>query len=380
MGAQRLYVALQARLNSLEPVSTLQSDAADSRPCSKHIIKIRPVGRFGHVSLRCEARKQRQIWLAFRCELKTDPERSRACPSMQKPRRNIVLTGPLIGQFSQIRLDHTRPDFAKSIALGEGFCFIAQSHTVRDSLRGRYGEASPSEQPTESIDLQQMLEGLCAFELSATPVRQTNMSLKSTLFDLFAIGEPIHRRTLSRYSDSDSLSRALGQLVREGRLVRTGRGQFMRPDSHYVPKSAKVLIDVLEQRILQSSQNVFLRKDFRDLGNDPAVGVALRKLVLCGKIVRIGKGLYARASIDPKTGVPMPQVALEKLAVEALCRLGKNVVEPALMPSEPGAVSRSVDHNRIIFIENIVSLRIGYGGVFVPIERFTKASTNNGRD
>ncbi len=216
-------------------------------------------------------------------------------------------------------------------------------------------------------------------ELLTKAVRLMSMSLKSTLLDLFVIDQPVHRRALSHHSDYDSLSRALGQLVRDGALVRTGRGEFMRPGSHYVPKEPDALVELVEKRIRECGRNVFIRKDFRDLGKDHAVGAALRKLVLCGKLVRIGRGLYAKSAIDPKEGFPMPHVALETLAVEALLLLGKKIVEPDCTPRGARASSLSAAANKPILIENVVSLRIGYRGRFVHIERSAKATLKHGR-
>lgn len=58
--------------------------------------------------------------------------------------------------------------------------------------------------------------------------------------------------------------------------------------------------------VRRSKRNVFLRKDFAELGSYDAVGRALRQMTRTGKLVQIGYGLYAKAEVSPFTGKPAP--------------------------------------------------------------------------
>ena len=61
----------------------------------------------------------------------------------------------------------------------------------------------------------------------------------------------------------------------------------------------------IAERITRKKDDVFLRRDFEDLGGYDQVGRALRRLTAKGRLVRIGYGLYARAVPSPLTGGTM---------------------------------------------------------------------------
>jgi hypothetical protein len=65
----------------------------------------------------------------------------------------------------------------------------------------------------------------------------------------------------------------------------------------------------LLNRIERKRGDVFLRADFEDLGGYDQVGRALRKIEREGRLVRVGRGLYARARPSLTTGEPVPQRA-----------------------------------------------------------------------
>ncbi len=80
----------------------------------------------------------------------------------------------------------------------------------------------------------------------------------------------------------------------------------------------------IERRIKRSKRNVFLRKDFANLGGYDQVGRALRELLKEKIIVKVGYGLYAKARLNSITGQPMPAIigGFARLIREALDRLG----------------------------------------------------------
>ena len=68
---------------------------------------------------------------------------------------------------------------------------------------------------------------------------------------------------------------------------------------------------------------VILRRDLKKgLGSRSQVNRGLKQLQEEGKLVRIGNGVYAKASLSPLSGRPAPRQGLEVLAVETLDRLG----------------------------------------------------------
>ncbi|KKZ12854.1 MAG: hypothetical protein TE42_02900 [Candidatus Synechococcus spongiarum SP3] len=67
---------------------------------------------------------------------------------------------------------------------------------------------------------------------------------------------------------------------------------------------------------------VVLRRDLRTLGSTSQVSRGLRQLVEDGKLVRIGVGVYAKATPSRLSGQPAPRQTLEVLAAETFARLG----------------------------------------------------------
>ena len=84
--------------------------------------------------------------------------------------------------------------------------------------------------------------------------------------------------------------------------------------------------DRIERRIARKRDDVFLTREFADLGGKDQVLRALRSLVRAGRLVRLGYGVYGRAVTSPLSGKPMlnspngftgaVRQALTKLGVE----------------------------------------------------------------
>lgn len=84
------------------------------------------------------------------------------------------------------------------------------------------------------------------------------------------------------------------------------------------------LEDRIRLAVNRRTSNVILRADVARLGGASQVSVALNRLQKKGMLIRIGKGVYAKASYDSTSGTIMPVQSLETLATEALRRLGVN--------------------------------------------------------
>lgn len=61
----------------------------------------------------------------------------------------------------------------------------------------------------------------------------------------------------------------------------------------------------VETRIASRRDDVFLPREFRDLGGEDQVLRALRDLVREGRLVRLGYGVYGRAEISRLSGEPI---------------------------------------------------------------------------
>jgi hypothetical protein len=77
------------------------------------------------------------------------------------------------------------------------------------------------------------------------------------------------------------------------------QGGQMMPRKH-------TLREKIEQRIARKKgEDVFLTREFKNLGGEDQVLRALRKLVDEGRLVRLGYGVYGRATVSNLSGKPM---------------------------------------------------------------------------
>lgn len=193
-------------------------------------------------------------------------------------------------------------------------------------------------------------------------------TLNDQILERLASAGTASRDSLLLDANYDSVGRALSNLVRQRQIVRVGRGRY-RMAAGKAPVSSASIAEQIERRTARSKRNVFLRRDFEELGSYDAVGRALRQLTNAGKLIQIGYGLYAKAEISPFNGKPAPLVGIKRLATEALTRLGKAVVPSDFELSYNSGRSTQVPTGRTLAVKDRVSRRIGYDGNYVVLER-----------
>lgn len=135
------------------------------------------------------------------------------------------------------------------------------------------------------------------------------------------------------------------------------------------PRRNKPLEQRIAERIARRKADVFLRDDFRDLAGYDQVGRALRRLTAKGRLVKIGYGLYARASVSPLSGRIVPKKPLPALAKEALDRLDVETAPSRADEAHSTGGSTQAPTGRVIGVKGRISRRIGYDGKFVSLER-----------
>lgn len=193
-------------------------------------------------------------------------------------------------------------------------------------------------------------------------------TLEQQVLERFARGETLSRAVLDIDANYDSIGRVLGDLVKARKLVRVGRGNYrLASDKRAVP--AATIADAIRQRVARSRRNVFLRSDFDRLGSYDAVGRALRQVVESGRLIQIGYGLYAKATVSPFSGKPAPVIGIRKLATEALGRLGKETVSSEAEQAYNSGRSTQVPTGRSLLVKDRVRRRIGYDGNYVVLQR-----------
>lgn len=133
---------------------------------------------------------------------------------------------------------------------------------------------------------------------------------------------------------------------------------------------AETLKTRMRDKIRKSRRMVFLRDDFAVLGGYDQVGRALRQLEAQGRVIRIGKGLYAKARQNRITGQPMLAApgGFTQVAKEALNRLDVPW-EPASAEIAYQAGSTQIPARVVVRVKGPFQRRIAYGKYRLGIER-----------
>lgn len=134
----------------------------------------------------------------------------------------------------------------------------------------------------------------------------------------------------------------------------------------------KTLESRVKYRISRSRDNVFLPSDFVDLGGRDQVGRVLRSLISNGGVVKIGYGIYAKASYSNLFNKTQPVASLPELAREALSKLGIKTAPTYFERLYNERKSTQVPTGRVIGIKDRVSRKIRYGASEIVYERVPK--------
>lgn len=141
----------------------------------------------------------------------------------------------------------------------------------------------------------------------------------------------------------------------------------------------KTILELITDRINDTQDcDVFLRKDFLDLGSYTQIGNCLRQLCEEEKLRRIGQGLYARTTVantppfEGKVYMRNGLVGLNGMAAKGLRRLGYEVVSSQADRDYNDRRSTQVPTGRRLGIKGSrkVNRKIGYNNVYVTYEYF----------
>ena len=127
----------------------------------------------------------------------------------------------------------------------------------------------------------------------------------------------------------------------------------------------------IEERIAERSDDVFLTREFADLGGERQVLRALRKEVEAGKLIRLGYGVYGRATRSRLSGQPMLAAAggFNGAARTALTKLGVAWTPTEWETAYNEGRSTQIPMNPTVRVKGRFSRQLSYGGKPLIVER-----------
>ena len=133
-------------------------------------------------------------------------------------------------------------------------------------------------------------------------------------------------------------------------------------------KLQDTLLSKMSKRIVRQRNDVILRQDFLDLGGYDQVGRCMLRLVKEGMLVKIGQGIYVRATVSPLDARPSLPRSLNSLVLEAMKKLGvpTGLTEMEIKYNE--GKTTQVPTGRVIGVRKRVRRRIGFDGYSMRFE------------
>jgi hypothetical protein len=134
----------------------------------------------------------------------------------------------------------------------------------------------------------------------------------------------------------------------------------------------QTLRERIEQRIAgNAGDDVFLPREFADLGGDDQVLRALRRLVRDGRLVRLGYGVYGRAIVSRLSGEPIlfSPNGFAGAARQALDKLGVRWEPTESERAYNEGRSTQVPLNPVVKVKGRFSRHLSDGAVELVLER-----------
>lgn len=128
--------------------------------------------------------------------------------------------------------------------------------------------------------------------------------------------------------------------------------------------------DILEKRIQyrikKSKDFVFMLPDFLDLSDRDQVMRALRKLISKNLIMKVGQGVYVKAT--NLTGKIIPQIDLAEIGKAVAEKLNIKVLPSRYELWYNEGKTTQVPSGKVIAIKGIILRKIGFNGVYITYE------------
>ena len=136
-------------------------------------------------------------------------------------------------------------------------------------------------------------------------------------------------------------------------------------------RQRKTLRERIEARIARKRDDVFLPREFADLGGEAQVLRVLRGLVREGRLVRLGYGVYGRAIQSRLSGEPILYSANGFIgaARQALTKLGVQWESTEAERAYNEGRSTQVPVNPLVRVKGRFSRQLRYGNTELVLER-----------
>lgn len=136
-------------------------------------------------------------------------------------------------------------------------------------------------------------------------------------------------------------------------------------------RSRKTLREKIEARIARKRDDVFLPREFADLGGEDQVLRALRTLVGDGRLVRLGYGVYGRAVASRLSGEPLlySPNGFAGAARQALNKLGVQWEPTEAERAYNEGRSTQIPVNPVVRVKGRFSRQLRYGNTELVLER-----------
>ncbi len=136
-------------------------------------------------------------------------------------------------------------------------------------------------------------------------------------------------------------------------------------------RGRRTLRERVEARIARKGDDVFLPREFADLGGEDQVLRALRELVRAGRLIRLGYGVYGRAERSKLTGQPVlaARDGFVGASRAALTKLGVAWQPTDWERAYNEGRSTQVPVNAVVRVKGRFARRLDYRGNALVLER-----------
>lgn len=131
---------------------------------------------------------------------------------------------------------------------------------------------------------------------------------------------------------------------------------------------SNILEKRIQYRIKKSKDIIFMLPDFLDLSDRDQIMRALRKLIIKKLILKVGQGVYVKATESKLTGNVIPQADLAEIGKAVAKKLNIKVLPSRYELWYNEGKTMQVPNGKIIAIKGTILRKIGFNGSYITYE------------